>query len=96
MNINLMPFLYVFAVLVAGVLVLFIMRKKVASHEDDTLHVSGAVANVITEQAEVAQKLEQIDRWGKTLTIITFIYGILVAAAWVYKGWMDATYSMGK
>ena len=55
--------------------------KSVARNEDDSLHVlHGALA----PQTAVAQKLDVIDKWGKILTVITVIFGLLIAAAYVY------------
>ena len=81
MNFNFCPFFVLWAMLAAGVLALFIWRKIVASNEDDTLHVlHGALA----PQTAVAQKLDVIDKWGKILTVITVVSGLLIAAAYVY------------
>jgi len=39
MNFDFRPFFVLWAVLAIGVLALFIWRKSVAGHEDDSLHV---------------------------------------------------------
>jgi hypothetical protein len=41
----------------------------------------GAIA---TQQTSLAQKLEVIDKWGKIMTVITVVLGLLIAAAYVY------------
>ena len=38
----------------------------------------------LTQQTTVAQKLDVIDKWGKILTVITVLFGLLIAAAYVY------------
>jgi hypothetical protein len=38
----------------------------------------------LAPQTAVAQKLDVIDKWGKILTVITVISGLLIAAAYVY------------
>lgn len=88
MNISLLPFLYPWLVLALAVIGLMIWRKVVASHEDDQLHVldGGGVGN----QVAVAQKLDQIDKWGKILTVIAVIYGVLLGAAYAYQAWTQA------
>ena len=60
---------------------LFIWRKIVAGKEDDSIHVS---VGSLTQQTDLAQKLDQIDKWGKIMTVIAVVLGILVAAAYVY------------
>ena len=62
-------------------LALFVWRQSVARNEDDSLHVMhGALA----PQTSMAQKLDVIDKWGKILTVITVVFGLLIAAAYVY------------
>jgi hypothetical protein len=38
----------------------------------------------LAPQASMAQKLDVIDKWGKILTLITVVSGLLIAAAYVY------------
>jgi ABC-type iron transport system FetAB permease component len=87
-NINLMPFAYGWAVLTAVVIALIVYRKLVARAEDDTLHVQG---NMVSKQVVVSQKLDQIDRWGKLLTIVAILYGVVVAAAFAYQNFVEAS-----
>jgi hypothetical protein len=88
MNINLRPFLYVWIVLAVAVIVLIVRRKMVASHEDDSLHVfDGGGA----DQPVFAHKLDEIDKWGKVLTMIAVVYGVILGAAYMYQAWVQAT-----
>ena len=80
MNFNLLPLLVVWTVLALAVLAMFIWRRSVASSEDDTLHL---MHGTLTQQTTVAQKLDVIDKWGKILTVITVLFGLLIAAAYV-------------
>ena len=76
-----LPLLTVWIVLALVVLALFVWRQSVARNEDDSLHVMhGALA----PQTSMAQKLDVIDKWGKILTVITVVSGLLIAAAYVY------------
>ena len=38
----------------------------------------------LTQQTALAQKLDVIDKWGKILTVVAVLLGLLVAAAYVY------------
>lgn len=87
---NLVPFAVLWGILALIVLSLIVIRKKIAGGEDDTLHVMEGDARMIPHQQEVAAKLEVIDKWGKLLTIIAVIFGLLLAAAWVYQSWLAA------
>jgi hypothetical protein len=89
MHLNLVPFAALWVVLAATVLVLFVRRRMVASHEDDQIHVLNAAP--IAQQVAVANKLDHIDKWGKTLTVIAVAYGLLVAAAFLYQFWVSST-----
>jgi hypothetical protein len=81
MNFDLRPFVALWGVTAAAVIVLFIWRKIVAGKEDDTLHVN---SGTLTEQTSLAQKLDQIDKWGKIMTVVAVLLGLLVAAAYIY------------
>jgi hypothetical protein len=87
-TLNLMPFAVLWGVLALIVLVLIVMRRKVAVGEDATIHVMEGDAREIPHQKEIAQKLEVIDKWGKLLTIIAVVYGLILASLWVYQSWI--------
>jgi heme/copper-type cytochrome/quinol oxidase subunit 2 len=84
MNINLLPYAVFWGVLAIVVAFLIVYRKSVSSHEDDGLHLEG---NVQTQQMALAHRLESIDRWGKTLTIVVAVYGIVLAVIYLYQIW---------
>jgi hypothetical protein len=88
MNLHLGYFLAVWIVIAVGVLVLLAKRRMIASEEDDSLHVMEG-ASTVSHQAQVAQKLEQIDKWGKTVTVIAVVYGLLLTCAWIYQVWVQ-------
>ena len=96
MNIALTPFLASWIVMACGVVALAIYRKTISSHEDDTLHVS-ALSNInVSHQADVAHRLEVIDRWGKLLTVIAAVYGLALAALYTYQMWVEGSRTMWK
>jgi hypothetical protein len=37
----------------------------------------------------VAQKLDLIDKWGKIVTVVTVVYGLIIGALYVYQSWMQ-------
>jgi hypothetical protein len=65
--------------LALAVIVLLVWRKMVASKEDDQLHV---LHGAVTDQVSVASKLDAIDKWGKILTVVAVVLGLLIAAAY--------------
>jgi hypothetical protein len=72
--------------LACAVLGLAVYRKMVAYSEDDLLHLGDD--RKIAEQEVMAIRLQGVDRWGKTLTILTLVFGILLAAAFLYQQWV--------
>ena len=84
MNINLMPYAVFWGVLAIVVLFLIVYRKQVSSREDDSLHLEGSGP---TEQVALAHRLASIDRWGKMLTIVVALYGVALAAIYLYQTW---------
>lgn len=91
MNFNLFPLVVVLAVMALAVIALIVARKLVSSSEDDTLHVMDGDAVMIPQQEAVAHKLALIDRWGKSLTVVTVVFGLIVGGLWVYQGWVTAS-----
>jgi hypothetical protein len=88
MNLDLRPFFVLWGVLAAAVLVLLGWRKSVSSHEDDTLHV---MHGDFAPQQDVSHKLDQIDKWGKMLTVITVAFGLVLAVVYMIQGWLQST-----
>jgi hypothetical protein len=85
MNISFVPFTVVWALLAMVVLALLVYRKLVSSQEEETLHLADAAE--ANHQAVIANKLESIDKWGKLLTVIAVVYGVLLAAVYTFHVW---------
>jgi ABC-type nitrate/sulfonate/bicarbonate transport system permease component len=83
---NLTPYAIAWGVLALIVIFLAFWRRHVASQEDDTLHVTGP-ETVIQQQMTVAQKLELIDKWGKALTVLLAITGLILAVMYGLYLW---------
>jgi len=84
MHINLLWWAVSWAILVLVILSLVLYRRSVSSREDDSIHLEG---NVPTEQVALDHRLATIDRWGKTLTVITVAYGLVLAGIYCYQVW---------
>jgi len=83
------PFLVLWALLALTVIGLIIYRRIVSAGEDDMIHVSDAAGSVTSHQVSVAHKLDQIDKWGKMLTVVTVVYGVVLAGIYVYQSWVS-------
>jgi len=82
---NMMIYVIAWGVLALIVLTLAVMRKSVSSHEDDTIHLTGDPDAAVREQTAVARKLDRIDKWGKPLTVLLAISGLVLAGIWGYN-----------
>jgi hypothetical protein len=82
------PFVVLWALLALAVIGLIIYRRIVSAGEDDMIHVSDAAGAVASQQVSVSQKLDQIDKWGKALTVVVVVYGVVLAGVYVYQSWV--------
>ena len=78
------PYVIAWAVLLIVVLVLAIVRGKMAGQEDDTLKLADGEAAAISSQQQVAKKLSTVEAIGKWLTAVLVISGLVLAGLY---GW---------
>ena len=90
MNFDFSPFLVLETLLAVTVLALFIWRLMVARGEDDFLHFQHGTA-AVPQQEAVAHKLDCIDKWGKILTVVTVVFGLIIGAAYLYQSFVQAS-----
>ena len=88
MHVDLKPFVILWSVLAVAVFALIAWRKAVAGHYDNTLKLLDVGA--VSQQATATHKLDLIDKWGKILTGIAVIFGLLIAALYAYQSWAQA------
>ena len=84
MHINLLPFAVFWGVLALVVLALIIYRRSVTANEDDSIHLEGGAPSA---QVALDHRIGSIDRWGKTMTAVTVVYGVILAAIYLYQVW---------
>jgi hypothetical protein len=78
------------ALLTLVVITLALYRKFATRNEDAIVHLAEAEAPVISQQLTVAQKLEKIDFWGKTLTIVDVAFFAVLLAILCYNAWRNS------
>ena len=86
MKLSFVPFGVLWVLVAIVVLALVAYRKLVSLQEEETLHLANAAE--ANHQAVIARKLDWIDKWGKLLTVIAVVYGVLLAAAYTYHVWL--------
>ncbi len=79
------PFVIAWACMAVAVIALLLYRNITALHENDNLHLSASEQTLIPEQQAVFKTLDKIDRWGKTLTVITVATGLVLASIYIYE-----------
>jgi hypothetical protein len=56
-------------------------------HEQDVVHLADSEQREIAKQASLVRRLNTIDGWGKSLTIIVTVMGLGLATAYLYQAW---------
>ena len=85
---NLIPYFVLWSILAVVVLGLALYRKLLTIHGDDEfVHLAAGEERLIPHQVALGRKLEFIDRWGKTLTVCTAAFGLLIAAVFLFQAW---------
>jgi hypothetical protein len=78
----------VWIVLGVATLILAIYRQFLtAHHEKDVVHLADSEQPEIAEQTSLAGRLNTIDRWGKTMTVLVTVIGLGLATAYLYQAW---------
>ena len=87
---NSLPFHFVFlSTLGVIVIALAIYRKLISANEDDMLHLGESDLGISQQQLSLARQLDSIDRWGKLLTAISLVYGIVIACVYLHTAWHE-------
>jgi hypothetical protein len=92
---NLIVNLVIWAVLATVLVFLALYRRRIYLKSDEVLHVLDAEAPLVSNQAEIGKRLEKIDLWGKTLTVIVALYGLGIAGWYLYSLFADTSIKMG-
>ena len=74
-------------VLGAATMAVALYRKILTLHEVDTIVMEDWKKQEVAEQVTRARKLDAIDRWGKTLTVVSVAAGLAIGAFYLYAGW---------
>lgn len=78
------PYLAVWSFFALIVIVLAAYRKMLSTREDDSLHVADGSARLIPEQVANAQRIEVVEKWGKSLTLVVVIAAVVMAGFYFY------------
>lgn len=81
-------FVIFWTILGLATLALALYRKFVSMGEDDYLHLSAGEERLIPQQIATFHKIGTIDRWGVSMTIVTVVLGLALAALYLYQAAM--------
>lgn len=90
----LIPFIVTWAVLATIVACLAVYRRRIRTKSDELLHVLDAEASLVSTQEVVAKKLNKVDLWGKTLTVLVVLYGLAIVGIYFYRLFTDTSIRM--
>jgi hypothetical protein len=82
------------AVLTVVVITLALFRKFAARKEDAFVHLADSEVPVISEQVTIARKLDKIDYWGKTLTVVDIAFLVVLLGIVFFNAWRTSLESM--
>jgi hypothetical protein len=91
---NWTPYLAVWTFFALIVLGLAVYRKMLSAREDDSIHVSLGSAGLIPQQVANAQRIEVIEKWGKSLTAVVVLAGLVLAGIYFYGVWQTGATSV--
>lgn len=79
-----------------GVIVLFLAayRSQLSRKEDDQIHINDGDAGVVVQQAQVSHRIDVVERWGKTLTVVLVLYGLALGGYYLYTVWQTSSNSI--
>lgn len=84
METKFLPFGIAWTGLLIVVIILAIVRAKMAASEDDALKLSDGELGAIMTQQHVAEKLSTVEALGKWLTVLLVVSGLTLAGLY---GW---------
>jgi hypothetical protein len=83
------PFVVIWTAIAAATLGLALYRKLISSREDDIVYLGVGEQFHIPQQQALAARLDAIDKWGKTLTVISLVLGLALGAVYLYQVWVE-------
>lgn len=96
MEAHLVLYLTIGAVMAVTVGSLAIYRRRLARTEFDTLHISDTGGDLIPGQEQLAHRIEVIDRWGMSLTIVLVVYALAIGSVYLYQVWQATSTNLSQ
>lgn len=84
------PFAIVWTAIAAVTVGLALYRRVVSAHETDIVYLGTGEEGNIPRQKALATRLNWIDKWGKSLTVVTLVFGLALLSIYLYGVWVEA------
>ena len=88
---NLLPFAVLWLILVVALIVLAMYRQSLTRGELDILHFQEGQEKKVTEQVNLAGKVNMLDRYCRILGIVLVVYSVVLGAAYVYSALISSS-----
>jgi hypothetical protein len=88
---NMQLLLGIWAAIFAAYAIVVLMRWNLGRREDDHLHFADSEQQLVATQANIAHKLDVLDRWRSALLMVTIGAALLIGAVHVYKTWEEGS-----
>ena len=66
-------------------------RWFLTRREDDVVHVRDSEANLIPAQVSLAHRVHKLDLWSRVLIVTVVVYGLIIAAFYMYRQFVDSS-----
>ena len=84
---NIIPITLPWVVLLLIVIGLAFYKKSLDSHADEHLHFNAEEEGEVKAQVAEAKRADTVERWGKILTTVVFLYGLAIVGMIAYHQW---------
>ena len=78
-------------VLTLIVVVLAIYKKSLDRHMDESLHIGADEDRLVKAQVAQTRLSTLVEKWGKVLTVVVFLYGLGIVGMIAYHQWQIST-----
>jgi len=85
MQIDLVPYLILWAMITTAVVILALWRLMIGLHDLGGIHIAAGGERELQREAEVTRRETRIEQWGKTLTVVSALLIVGIGFAWFYN-----------
>ncbi len=88
---NIIPLAISWGILTLVVVALALYKKSLDGHITESIHFNAAEDATVRQQVVETHRSEVLERWGKGLTAVVVLYGLVIVGVLVYHQWNSAS-----